>query len=243
MRRRVCFVAFVVLISFFVSGQANSQTHRRGSDNAPIDKYVKYRVKRGDTLGKLAQRFHVDQEQIADLNGGTRTRLTPGRLVFIPRAPQEQEEAPIAFDGRSLKPWRDADEQGILVKVAESFAGAPYKYGGDTVRGLDCSAFVRKMYEIFEVRLPRSAREQYHAGPRVDRTDLRTGDLVFFRTARCVAFPTHVGIYIGNGEFIHATSSQRRGVKIDRLSDAYFAGTYMGAVRVKGPPDDMPLGS
>ena len=135
-------------------------------------------------------------------------------------------------------PWKSEDERGILVRVARSFAGAPYKLGGDTVCGLDCSGFVRKMYEIFGVHLPRSAREQFSAGSRVDKDDLTTGDLVFFRTKRYARYPTHVGIYLGDGEFIHTSSSMKRGVRVDHLSDAYFSKTYAGAVRVKAPPTE-----
>ncbi len=122
------------------------------------------------------------------------------------------------------------------MKVAKSFAGAPYRFGGDSVRGLDCSAFVKKMYEIFEVQLPRSAREQFCAGPRVSKDDLVTGDLVFFKTKPFAHYPTHVGIYIGDNCFIHASSLFKRGVKVDRLSEAYFVRTFVGAVRVKGSP-------
>ena len=92
------------------------------------------------------------------------------------------------------------------------------------------------MYEIFGVQLPRCAREQFYAGPRVNKEELLTGDLVFFKTKRCAKYPTHVGIYIGNGNFIHASSLLKRGVKVDRLSDGYFMRTYTGAVRVKAPP-------
>jgi cell wall-associated NlpC family hydrolase len=68
------------------------------------------------------------------------------------------------------------------------------------------------------------------------KDDLTTGDLVFFKTRRFAQYPTHVGIYIGDGEFIHTSSFMRRGVRADRLSDAYFSKTYAGAVRVKAPP-------
>ncbi len=209
-------------------------------DETDSDEYVQYRVKRGDTLEKLAQTFNVDKDEIADLNKVAKARLAPGRIVFIPRTQEDPEEAPIVLNDRPLKAWKNEEERGILVKVAKSFAGAPYRYGGESVRGLDCSAFVRKMYEIFEVDLPRCAREQYYAGPRVDRDELTTGDLVFFRTKRCANYPTHVGIYIGDGKFIHASSLLRRGVKVDHLSDAYFTRTYMGAVRVKAPPAKEP---
>ncbi len=202
------------------------------------DEYFEYRVKRGDTLDKLARKFNINKQEIVELNNiNTRKkRLPPGMTVFIPKAEEEGEEAPVVLNDRPLKPWKNEEERGILVKVAKSFAGAPYRYGGDSVRGLDCSAFVKKMYEIFEVQLPRSAREQFCYGPRVEKEDLLTGDLVFFKTKRYAKYPTHVGIYIGDDKFIHASSVLKRGVKVDHLTDTYFKRTYIGAVRVKAPP-------
>jgi LysM repeat protein len=215
-----------------VSQPASQKTLPDIKDNG---EYIEYRLRRGETLEKVAARFNVDTDEIVDLNRAAKKRLRVGSVLFIPKVDEQSEDVPLVLDHRPLPPWRNAEEQGILVKVAKSFAGTPYKYGGDTVRGLDCSAFVKKMYEIFEVQLPRSAREQFRAGPRVDRDDLITGDLVFFRTKRYAKYPTHVGIYIGDDKFIHASSLLSRGVKIDRLSDSYFARTYTGAVRVKAP--------
>jgi LysM repeat protein len=198
--------------------------------------YIEYRVKRGDSLEKLSRLFRFEKNEFTDLNGVKGKRLKPGTTVFIPKTEESGEEAPIALNDLPLRPWKSEDERGILVKVAKSFAGAPYRYGGTSVRGLDCSAFVKKMYEIFEVQLPRSAREQFCAGPRVSKEDLVTGDLVFFRTRPFANYPTHVGIYVGDNCFIHASSVFGRGVKVDRLSEAYFARTFIGAVRVKGTP-------
>jgi LysM repeat protein len=200
------------------------------------NEYIEYRVKRGDTLDTLAQRFNIDREELIDLNKVEKRRLKPGMTVFVPKTEEEGTEETVVLNARPLKPWKSEEERGILVKVAKSFAGAPYRYGGDSVRGLDCSAFVKKMYEIFEVQLPRSAREQFCAGPQVNKEDLSTGDLVFFKTKRFAKCPTHVGIYIGDQKFIHASSLFGRGVKIDRLTDTYFTRTYAGAVRVKAPP-------
>jgi cell wall-associated NlpC family hydrolase len=198
--------------------------------------YIEYRLRKGETLAQLAKKFNIDSEEIIDLNKARTKRLKPGTVVLIPRTEEDTDDAPLVLTDRPLKPWKNDDERGILVKVARSFDGAPYRYGGETVRGLDCSAFVKKMYEIFEVQLPRSAKEQFCAGPRIDKEDLTTGDLVFFKTRRYAAYPTHVGIYIGDDKFIHASSTLKRGVKVDHLSDSYFSKTYVGAVRVKAPP-------
>ncbi len=198
--------------------------------------YLEYKVKRGDTVEKLARLFQFQKDEFTELNGVRGKRLKPGATVFIPKTEEDAEDAPVVLNDRPLRPWKSEDERGILVKVAKSFAGAPYRYGGNSVRGLDCSAFVKKMYEIFEVQLPRSAREQFCAGPRVSKEDLVTGDLVFFRTRPFAHYPTHVGIYIGDNCFIHASSVFGGGVKVDNLSEAYFARTFLGAVRVKGTP-------
>jgi peptidoglycan endopeptidase LytE len=181
----------------------------------------------------------------ASIRTAVHHKRVPGKHHFLSARPkasnpgdwmqEEPQEAPVVLTSPSSH-WKNEDERGMLVRVARSFAGAPYKWGGDTVRGLDCSAFVRKMYGIFEVRLPRSAQEQFCAGSRVNKDDLAVGDLVFFKTRHPARYPTHVGIYIGDGQFIHTSSFMKRGVRIDRLSDAYFSRTYAGAVRVRTPP-------
>ncbi len=200
--------------------------------------FIEYRTRRGDTLDKIAAKFNVDKEDILESNSITGRRLP--RIVLIPKVAEVQEEEEVVtLSTKGLKPWRSNDEKYMLVKVAKSFVGAPYQYGGETVRGLDCSAFVKKIYEIFDVQLPRSAREQFRVGNRVSKDELSVGDLVFFRTKRSAGHPTHVGIYIGDGNFIHSSSGHNRlGVKIDALSSDFYSRTYMGATRIKKSPDD-----
>jgi cell wall-associated NlpC family hydrolase len=206
------------------------------------DEFIQYKVERGDTLESLAEKFDLEKDEILDLNNLRKKRLAPGKVIRLPKPENGNEElvalAPEVGSSHSLKKWRSEDERGMLVKVAKSFAGAPYRYGGDSVKGLDCSAYVKKIYEIFEVQLPRSAREQYGAGVKVAHSDLTTGDLVFFRTKRHLTYPTHVGIYIGDDRFIHASSYCSQGVKISILSEDYYARRFIGAVRVKAPSPD-----
>jgi len=93
---------------------------------------------------------------------------------------------------------------------------------------------VKKIYEIFDVQLPRSAREQFRVGSQIKKEELAVGDLVFFKTKRYVKYPTHVGIYIGDGNFIHSSSGHGRiGVKIDALSSDYYTKAFTGATRIK----------
>lgn len=126
--------------------------------------------------------------------------------------------------------WNNPDERNLLVKVVMGFLGTPYKWGGSSIRGLDCSAFVRKMYSFFDIELPRTAREQSHVGKRIARSDLEIGDLIFFNTRRPIG---HVGIYVGNNEFIHA-SYRGKQVKIDTLATPYYDTRFTKAVRLKG---------
>ncbi|HVO68247.1 MAG TPA: NlpC/P60 family protein [Syntrophales bacterium] len=130
-----------------------------------------------------------------------------------------------------LGKWSSPHERSLFVRVAKGFLGAPYRLGGSSVRGLDCSAFVRKIYEFFDVSLPRTAREQAHVGQRVSRDELKEGDLVFFNTRRAYG---HVGIYIGNNEFVHAAAGRQRMVRIDTLDKPYYNKRFVKAVRIKG---------
>ncbi|MCL5806984.1 MAG: NlpC/P60 family protein [Deltaproteobacteria bacterium] len=126
--------------------------------------------------------------------------------------------------------WKNPEEQRMLVKVAMGFLGAPYRFGGTSVKGLDCSAFVKKTYQFFNIDLPRTAFQQSLVGLRVKRSELVAGDLLFFNTRRRLG---HVGIYIGNNQFVHASSYKRR-VRVDNLNIPYFNKHFVRAVRLKG---------
>ncbi|HVN97969.1 MAG TPA: NlpC/P60 family protein [Syntrophorhabdaceae bacterium] len=220
------------------TGKKSQTQEIQVGDNENDGEFIEYKVKRGDTVDTVAKRFNVDRDELIESNNlqsakGIK-RLSPGRAILIPRMIEEGEEEIVTLTNKPLKPWKDGDEKYMLVKVAKSFMGAPYKYGGNTVKGLDCSAFVKKIYEIFDIQLPRSARDQFKIGSKVARDALAVGDLVFFKTKRYAKYPTHVGIYIGEDNFIHSSSGHGRiGVKIDSLSTEYYAKAYIGATRIK----------
>lgn len=118
----------------------------------------------------------------------------------------------------------------ILLQVIK-FLDTPYKYGGNTENGIDCSGFTKQVFSnALNIDLPRSAREQYNVGDPVDKEDLSFGDLVFFNTTRR-SFPGHVGIYIGDNQFIHA--SRTLGVTISSLDETYYENRYIGARRIE----------
>ena len=110
------------------------------------------------------------------------------------------------------------------------YIGVPYVFGGTTPKGFDCSGFIRYVLGKVGIDLPRTSSDQYKTGKSVSKADLQPGDLVFFEKTYNKAGVTHSGIYIGNNNFISATSS--KGIKIDSLSSTYWGPKYYGAKRV-----------
>ncbi len=119
-----------------------------------------------------------------------------------------------------------------LIAFLESWYGIPYKYGGSTRNGIDCSAFTSLMMDsIYNVSLPRTSRAQYDVGKRVSKNSLKQGDLVFFNTRSTRGNTiSHVGVYLNNNKFVHASVSS--GVMISDLDDVYFRRRYVGAARL-----------
>ena len=153
-------------------------------------------------------------------------------------APNEpQPDAARLFEARDLMVQLDQVRQNVgsqasdLVNTAMGFLGVRYRRGGNSVEtGFDCSGLVRAIYEqTAGLLLPRRAEQQAAATERIDRKDLKPGDLVFFNTMRR-AF-SHVGIYIGDGKFIHSPRSGEE-VRVESMSLSYWARRFDGARRV-----------
>lgn len=109
--------------------------------------------------------------------------------------------------------------------------GSKYKYGGTTTSGFDCSGFTGYIFKQMGIELSRSSRDQATEGQKVAKADLIEGDLVFFDTSGANnGGITHVGIYIGNGKFAHASTS--RGVVIDELNSSYYKPRFVTARRI-----------
>lgn len=129
-----------------------------------------------------------------------------------------------------VEPEDPVAANAVLMR-AISLVGTPYRYGGNTPEGgFDCSGLVNYVYrDTVDLRLPRTSRELAgFQGPRVDPYRLAAGDLVFFAQSGAV---THVGIYVGEGRFVHAPSTGGT-VRLDRLDGPYWRDHYSGAKRV-----------
>lgn len=218
-----------------------------GGASAPAD----YRVKKGDNLYRLSKRFHLSVKELKALNGLESNRLAVGQRLALLQPPAQPNEEPlsakegpvalleetaletagggtVAAAGLAEASPETSPVQRLLFAAGEML-GTPYLFGGNSLRGLDCSAFVRNAFTLVGIALPRTAKEQYRVGEAVERVSLKEGDLVFFKTY--ARFPSHVGIYIGSNLFIHASRKLGR-VAVESLDTPYYSRRFAGAKRL-----------
>ena len=220
---------------------------------------VPYVVKKGDNLSTLSKKAGLPVDEIKRINQLPSDYLLAGQTLLLAGpavATEEPEEEPVELEETSGETheegederqeasatasgsWKNPGERSLFIRVVRTFLGVPYRLGGSTLRGIDCSAFVKKIYEIFNIELPRTTWEQFRIGKRIGKEELEEGDLVFFRGINRRASNRHVGIYIGNNEFIHA-SSRKREVRVDNLGSPYFNARFINGVRVKELERDL----
>ena len=118
-----------------------------------------------------------------------------------------------------------------IAQHALQYVGSPYVYGGSSPSGFDCSGFTTYVMKHFGYSVNRTASGQMDNGTAVDRSQLQPGDLVFFNSGNSSKRATHVGIYTGNGQFVHASTSTT-GVIVSDLNSSYYSRTYVGARRL-----------
>jgi hypothetical protein len=132
--------------------------------------------------------------------------------------------------GDYLEPNKD------IYKYAIGLLGTKYSFGGNSINGIDCSSFVQHVFELAGFKLPRTAREQARYGYFVRKENLKPGDLLFFATY--ASFPSHVGIYIGDGKMIHASSKGGR-VEIANINEDYYMRRFLFAKRIPANIKDL----
>ncbi len=132
-----------------------------------------------------------------------------------------------SLNGETDITYNGVDKQ-VVMETLVDWLGTRYLFGGITDKGIDCSAFTGMVYRTLNYKLPRTAAMQWGVGLPVERTDLQFGDLVFFHTRKAV-YVSHVGMYLGNGMFAHASS--RNGVTVSSLDADYYSTHFIGARR------------
>jgi cell wall-associated NlpC family hydrolase len=172
-----------------------------------------YVVQKGDCLWTIARPYGTTARALADMNGLDVDAVLPiGLRLEVPgTAPTDNG------DGDSF------------VQTAMEYRGVRYRWGGMTTRGMDCSGLVARVLATHGIEAPHSSKALYKLGRGVSRTELQPGDLVFFNTSgRGIS---HVGLYVDEGKFIHASSGRGR-VRVDTLERGYYHRRYVGARRV-----------
>ncbi|MDR1007120.1 MAG: C40 family peptidase [Campylobacteraceae bacterium] len=125
----------------------------------------------------------------------------------------------------------DKSDNQALYSASSQWLGTPYKIGGTTQKGVDCSGFVNAIYkEVYDRSLERNSADIYLKSDKIAKSDLREGDFVFFRTNNSKSV-NHIGIYLKNGYFVHASTS--KGVMVNKLNEKYYQNSFVSGGRAK----------
>jgi len=248
----LCCASYVLCLGVYQKAEAESLHQELASRGYPV--YLLYGENCELRLGSFESREKA--EAAAD------KLQTEEKMVARVQEEEELDQYQATWEndnpGKEVDPsttlqYKDPRAQKI-VSLALDLFGHPYKYGGTCIgKGIDCSYFSQTIFKGLGINLPRTSGEQFKIGQNIDKERLKVGDLLFFQKTyysrkkhasskkKGVTRINHVGIYIGNGEFIHATTNVKR-VTISRLDDQYFTKRFAGARRVLNPEnrDDNP---
>ncbi|MCL6637638.1 MAG: C40 family peptidase [Alicyclobacillus sp.] len=184
----------------------------------------------GMTTGDSAHAAGVQTQQTKEVSPRSgETSASPVTVVRGSRGPAQSTLAStntVTGKGSRVAPPVDGPFGERVAQTAQQLLGTPYRWGGESRAGFDCSGLVRYTFAQNGVQLARTSYEQYQSGAALQRSQLVPGDLVFFSTDG--PGPSHVGVYIGGDRFVNATG---RGVRVDSLSDPYWQAHYVGARR------------
>lgn len=196
---------------------ASVQSIASQTDPTPATAQTSYIVQPGDSLWGIALRHGTTLERLMEMNQLETQVVNPGTVLVVPIPPNPSRSGASA-------------EAARLLELAAKHLGTPYRYGGQSPGGFDCSGFAKYVFDQIGIQLPRTAAAQAQVGVEVPRDQLMPGDLVYFRCGGGQI--DHVGIYAGNNQFIHSSSPRNGGVIYSSLSEGYYARYYSGARRI-----------
>lgn len=198
------------------------------STTTTSNQHVTYIVQAGDNLWKIANQHNTTVDFLMKINNLSSDNLHIGQQLLISNG-----ELPLTNEINTVQELSSRGSIPVsgerVIAVAAQYLGTPYKYGGQGPGGFDCSGFVKYVFNKFSINLNRTAADQYKHGIPVPKEELQIGDLVFFASGKNI---DHVGIYSGDGKFIHSSSPTSGGVIYSSLSESYYARSYVGAKRI-----------
>lgn len=225
------FIVFLIMLVLFTPSCASTTNAvRYNTSDRKVDKdnsAIRFSSEsQKDTLSSSVQIPDTSSNSISDVESDT-DDIPPNEKSFDISTLMNK----LKSKDERLTSYQITLRDKMLMEIIK-YLDTPYKYGGNTSNGIDCSAFTQKIYsKTFSITLLRSAHEQYTEGEPVDEiNDLKFGDLVFFNTRRGIK-PGHVGIYIGDHLFAHASLSN--GVIVSSIDDSYYEKRFMGGRRIK----------
>jgi LysM repeat protein len=197
---------------------------------ADVSKKVYYKVCEGDTIESICEKFQIEPEKLLSANLLKKEDLKVGQILVIPPRDllEEKTEKETDLEKRS-------DLRTKIIEEALNFLGARYRFGGESKSGLDCSALTRLVYRVIGLDLPNTSYSQFENGIPVKKEEALPGDLVFFKKGGRIG---HVGIYLGNDLFVHASFTLKR-VVISSLSEKYFKNRFAGFRRYLLDEDEI----
>ncbi len=216
--------------------KTTSNTSGKSATTKTSGSTTTYVVKKGDSLDWISRHFSVSVKSIQNANGLKNDLIHPGQKLLIttgtkttskPNYRSVTAQAPQS----SLSSRGSTDEAGDnILSIATSLMGSPYSYGSSGPNSFDCSGFTSYVFNKVGINMPHNAAAQASLGTHVKETDLQPNDLVFFGYYGSQGI-NHVGIYVGGGKFIHASTNE--GVRYSSLNDAYYSSNYRGARRIQ----------